>query len=175
MIRKIQRLLLKLKKSIHVSFEISIALKGVNGLFEIIGGSLLLFIPPEKISNFLQLITYRELLQDPNDRIANYLLNIAHTLSVGSKLFAALFLLSHGVIKLFLILALLKKKHWAYPTAIIVFILFSVYQLYRYILFGNSNMLIILILDVIMIILTWLEYEEIRITAEKEKFVNSTG
>lgn len=166
---------IRLKKSIHVSFEISIILKGINGLLELIGGSLLLFISPEKISNFLQLITYHELLQDPDDRIANYLLNIAHTLSLGSKLFVALFLLSHGIIKLFLIGALLKKKHWAYPTAIGVFIIFGLYQIYRYIIHGSPSMLFLCVLDLVLIALTWLEYEEIQIASAKEEVVNSNG
>ena len=165
--------LARFKKSIHVSFEVSLILKGINGLLELIGGSLLLFVPPERITQFLQLITYRELLQDPDDKIANYLLNIAHTLSLSSKLFAALFLLSHGIVKLFLIIALLKKKHWAYPITVIIFSIFTLYQVYRFILFGSLAMLFFVIVDLFVITLTWLEYTEILLE-DKTKVVYSS-
>ena len=164
--------LAQFKKSIHISFEVSLIFKGINALLELVGGSLLLFLRPERIAEFLQLITYQELLQDPEDKIANFLLNIAHTLSLSSKLFIALFLLSHGIVKLFLIIALLKKKHWAYPVAVIIFSIFTIYQVYRFILFGSLTMLFLVIVDLFVIIFTWLEYTEIKLEQNKE-VVNS--
>jgi uncharacterized membrane protein len=53
-------------------------------------------------------------------------------LSTGTKVFAAVFLLWHGVIKVGLVWALLRKQWWAYPLAIVAFGLFLAYQVYRY-------------------------------------------
>ena len=75
-----------------------------------------------------------------------------------SKLFGALYLVTHGVIKIVLVVNLLRNRLWAYPAAIVVFILFGLYQTY-YLLLGYSFWLLALtILDVIIIVLTWHEY-----------------
>lgn len=51
--------------------------------------------------------------------------------------------MSHGVVKLWLIIGLLRQKLWYYPLAAAVFGLFIVYQLYRY-SFTNSLWLLVL-------------------------------
>jgi len=46
-------------------FEIGIIGKGLNGCVELIGGSLLLFATPEKISHLAAVLTQGELSEDP--------------------------------------------------------------------------------------------------------------
>jgi hypothetical protein len=67
--------------------------------------------------------------------------------------------LSHGVVKLWLIIGLLRQKLWYYPLAAAVFGLFIVYQ-YS---FTNSLWLLVLsAVDVAVIALTWHEYRYLR-------------
>lgn len=150
------------RSKIHVAFEVGVILKGLNGALEIIGGVLLLLFPPSAIQRFIVGLTQNELSKDPSDFIATHLRAAAEHLSVGAKLFAAIFLLSHGVIKVLLVYALLRRKHWAYPVAIGVFAAFSVYQMYRYVIQPSGWLIALTVLDVIVILLTWAEWHRIK-------------
>lgn len=83
-------------------------------------------------------------------------------LSVSAQDFAALYLLAHGVTKLWLIIGLLRQRLWYYPTALIVFSLFIAYQLYRYSFSHSIWLLLITVLDVVIIGLTWHEWRYLR-------------
>ncbi len=120
------------RSRLHVAFEIGVILKGLNGFLELIGGTLLLLFPPSAIQDFVVGLTHNELSRDPNDFIATHLRAAADHLSVGGKTFAAIFLLSHGVIKAGLVYALIRDKLWAFPWAMGVFTAFVLYQMYRY-------------------------------------------
>ena len=150
---------------LHIAFEIGVILKGLNGLLELIGGLLLLVFPPSTIQRFVVGLTHNELSKDPNDFIATHLRATAEHLSVSDQLFAALFLLLHGVIKVLLVYALLRRKLWAYPVAIGVFAGFSVYQMYRYVIQPSGWLIALTVLDVIVILLTWAEWH--RLTNER--------
>lgn len=147
---------------IHDAFLIGVLGKGVNAVSEIIGGLILFFLNNDKLLKLVITLTQGELSEDPHDKIAQFLLQTGQHLSVGGRIFGAIYLFSHGVIKLYLVWALLKRKLYIYPVAIVVFGLFIIYQLYRY-SFNHSPWLIGLsIIDAIVIVLTWLEYRRIR-------------
>jgi len=107
-------------------------------------------------------LTQGELAGDPRDLVANYLLNTAQHLSVSTRHFTAVYLLSHGVIKLWLIVGLLREKLLYYPTAIGIFGLFIVYQFYRFSFTHSVFLLLITVLDAVVIALTWHEYRYLR-------------
>ncbi len=153
----------KLKqKLIHDFFVISIIIKGIDGVLEVIGGALLFVFSRGTISKIVALLTRHELSEDPRDFFANLLVKSAHTLLIGAKTFVAIYLFSHGVIKVALIVALFRRKLWAYPSAIVFFFLFIVYQEYRYFLTYSIWLQALSLLDVIVIILTWLEYRRLK-------------
>jgi len=152
----------KYQDIIHRTFEAGIFLKGLNGVFELIGGILLLLIKPTAIQGFVALLTEGELSHDPSDFVANFFVHSAQSLSVSAQLFGALFLLSHGIIKLALIAALYKRKLWAYPSAILVFGLFGMYQMYRYVYTASPWLIALTALDIIIIVLTGLEYGNLK-------------
>jgi uncharacterized membrane protein len=142
----------------HVLFRISVAIKGLDGVLETLGGALLLFVDPVQIHSLVRALTEHELSEDPRDLVANYLRNSSRHLSGGTQTFAAAYLLWHGVVKVTLVAALLLRRRWAYPTAILAFFLFLVYQMYRYSHTHAPELLLLSILDVFVIGLTWLEY-----------------
>lgn len=94
--------------------------------------------------------------------MANYFLHAAQSLSVSTQHFAALYLVSHGAIKLWLIIGLLRKRLWYYPTALVVFGFFITYQLYRFSFTHSPSLLFITAVDVVVIVLTWHEYRYLR-------------
>ncbi len=150
------------EKEIHLAFEISIILKGINSVFEIIGGVLALLVTKSFIVSTILSLTNEELSQDPNDAIAHYLINLSNNFSVTTQHFVAIYLLSHGIIKLFLVIGLLKKKLWAYPLAVVVFSLFIIYQIYKYIYSPSVWLLILTLFDGLIIWLTLHEYHKIK-------------
>lgn len=151
------------EKYLHAAFEIGIILKGLDGIFEILGGILLLIIKPAQIVTIVQILTQHELAQDSRDLVANYLVNASHQLSVSAELFGAVYLLSHGIIKAVIVVGLLKNKYWVYPISIVIFCIFGAYQIYRYTYSHSAGLLLLTILDVVVIFLTYHEYRYIKI------------
>ena len=157
------------EKRIHLAFVISLLLKGLFALGEIIGGIVALFVTHDVLLKTVTILTQEELTEDPHDLIANYLLHSAQNLSISTQLFVAFYLLSHGGIKLWLIIGLLREKLWYYPTAIVVFPLFIVYQLYRFSFTHSVWLLLITAVDLIVIALTWHEYKYLRRVLRRSK------
>lgn len=150
------------ERKVHLVFEISLLLKGAFALAEIVGGIVAYFVTRQFLLDLVNVVTQEELIEDPRDFIANHLLVGAQNLSIGGRHFAAFYLISHGVIKLWLIIGLLRKRLWYYPTAIVVFGLFIVYQLYRFSFTHSVWLLLITALDVVVMGLAWYEYKYLR-------------
>jgi uncharacterized membrane protein len=148
---------------VHKAFEVGIFLKGLDGLLEVIGGALVFVIKPSTINNIVMALLQHELSEDPSDLIANYLIYAAHHFSVETQVFASLYLLSHGIIKIFLVVSLWQGKLWSYPTAIVFFILFILYQGYRYSYTHSSWLIFLTIVDLFVVLLTWIEYKHVRL------------
>jgi uncharacterized membrane protein len=152
------------EKNIHLVFEASLIFKGLFALLEIMGGIAAYFVSQHALLDLVQVITQAELREDPRDLVANYLVHLAHNVSIGARHFTAFFLVSHGVVKLWLIVGLLREKLWYYPIAIVVFGLFIAYQLYRYSFTNSVWLLLLSAVDIAVIVLTWHEYQYLRQT-----------
>jgi len=139
-----------------------VSLKGLDGILEIVGGLGLLMVTPGFIMGVVAFLTQDELVEDPHDLVANYVLNFARHLSIGTEHFAAYYLMAHGVVKTFMVLALLKKKIWAYPFAILVFVAFIAYQLYRYTLTHSIGLIALSGFDAVVVYFIWVEYRALR-------------
>jgi uncharacterized membrane protein len=154
------------KKSIanllHGSFELGMILKGIDGVLEVLGGFLLMIVSPARLSKVVLFLTQHELSEDPKDILANFLLKARKGFSVNFQSFGIFYLLSHGVVKLFLVSMLLKKKLWAYPLTMVFLLLFIGYQIYRYTYSRSLWLVILTIFDIALIILTWMEYKRIK-------------
>ena len=158
------------EKSIHIAFEISLAFKGVFALTEIAASMFNWFVTKPFLLNLVRAVTQAELTEDPRDFVANYLFHMAQGLSISSQHFTAFYLLSHGVIKLWLIIGLWQKRPGYYPAALTVFSLFILYQMYQYLLTHSLLLLLITATDVIVIGLTWFEYRHLsRILSNARK------
>lgn len=146
----------------HLLFAISVIGKGLDGLLEVVGGVLLFLFNPMQLHKLIRILTEHELSEDPLDVVATYLRNSTQHLSAATKGFAASYLLWHGIVKVTLVAALLLKRRWAYPLAIVAFFLFLVYQLYRYSHTHAPELLVLSVLDILVIGLTWLEYRRLK-------------
>lgn len=150
------------ERRIHQLFELSLLLKGAHAALECIGGLALALTNNQSIRGLVAQATQGELAEDKSDFLANHLVLWAQGFSIETQHFYALYLLSHGVVKLALVAALLMRKLWAYPTAIVVFGLFIAYQLYRYTQTHGIGLLLLTALDLLVVGLTWHEYGLMR-------------
>jgi uncharacterized membrane protein len=146
----------------HRIFEIGILLKGAHALIECLGGLALAFLRTDGLVNLVSELTQHELMRHPNDFVAARLLAMAQTFTVGTQHFYAFYLLSHGLIKIFLVLALLRNKLWAYPVSLAVLGLFIVYQLYRFSYTHGIGLIVLTVFDIVVIALIWHEYRLVR-------------
>lgn len=154
--------LLKGNTLLDRSFQASITLKGIDGLLEILGGLLALFASPSRVNTFLDAITHHAVTRNPNAFIASHLLHASSTITGHAHYFIAFYLVSHGLAKAILVVALWLNRMWAYPGMIILLMLFILYQFYR-MTFAMSWWLIWLtVFDIIVILLTYAEYKKQR-------------
>src|SRR5438132_10491297 len=88
------------ENKIHLAFQVSLVLKGLFALAEIVGGIGAYSVSQDFLLSFVQRITQEELGEDPRDLIANYLLRSAEHLSVRALHFTAFYLLTHRSIRI---------------------------------------------------------------------------
>lgn len=150
-------------------FRIAVLLKGLDGVLETAAGVTLLVTSPDWIVHIARVVTWDWLVTHPDGAVAQHLYNSAQHISAGSERFAAIYLLAHGIVKIGLVAALLKDQRWAYPTAMIVFAAFVVYQLHRFTVTHAILLIPLSLFDLVVIGLIWLEY---RRTAHENRVGN---
>jgi uncharacterized membrane protein len=149
-------------RSLDRVFRISVTLKGLDGALEMIGGVLLLVLSPGSIDRLARTLTQHELSQDPHDFFARHVLQATGRLSHATTIYAGLYLLSHGVAKLVLVIAVLRDRLWAYPAMIVLLGAFIIYQLYRLYYDTTLGLTLLTIFDAFVVWLTWREYQAKR-------------
>ena len=147
---------------IHEIFRLSVILKGLHALLEIVGGFAFYLISAQSVLHWVNLLTREELTEDPRDFVANHLLNAAQQLTGPTQSFYAFYLFSHGLIKVILVAGLLREKLVAYPLSLIVLGAFIAYQVYRYSYTHSYGLIVLTIFDLIVIVLVWHEWRLLR-------------
>ena len=135
----------------HKLFDVVVVLKGLNGVLELIGGTALAMIPTGAIIGWVGYLTENELSNDPTDFLANSLVHWANNFGHGSQMFAAIYLLFHGVAKVTLATLLLMGRKIAYPIAIALFSLFVLYAIHRLTLNWSWTLATFVTLDIFTI------------------------
>lgn len=143
-------------------YRIGLFLKGLDGAIETAGGIFLLIIPQAELRGLLTNWATAELTKDPHDIIAAWLTHLDQRLTNGLELFAALYLVIHGLIKIVLAVSLIKEKHWAFPPAIVILLAFIVYQSYQIGHTYSIALSILTLLDIIIVALVIWDYRRLR-------------
>lgn len=81
---------------------------------------------------------------------------------MASKEFYAFYLLSHGLIKLLLVVGLLRGKLWSYPASLVALGAFMVYQVYRWSYTHSPGLLVLTVFDAVVMVLIWHEWRVVR-------------
>lgn len=145
-------------RALDDTFRLSVTVKGLDGLLEVIGGLILVFVSPTTLNHVVRTLTQHELSQDPHDFVARHLLKSATDLAHGGRAYAAIYLLSHGVAKVVLVVALLQRRRWAYPWMIALLGAFIAYQCYRLAFRFSAGLFVLTIFDAFVVWLTWREW-----------------
>ncbi|WP_426517546.1 DUF2127 domain-containing protein [Diaminobutyricibacter sp. McL0618] len=140
------------------TFFIVMIIKGIDGVLELIGGLLLLFVTPAQIGYLAHLLTQHELSEEPHDFIANSLLHFTNGLNHSATLFGAIYLLLHGAVKVVLVWAVLTDHLWAFPWTMAFLAVFIVYQTYKLIVAFSWGLVALTVFDLFVLALTWREY-----------------
>lgn len=141
---------------------LGVGLKGLQALVEGVCGLLLLFVDTDTIKLIVQTVTQIELKQHPSDFLAAYVFKLSEGFSIGAQHFYAFYFIGHGLVKLFLVGALLKNKPWSYPAAMVALGLFVVVQCVRLATGWSWPLLCLVALDLIVIGLIYREYRSVR-------------
>ncbi len=147
------------EKNIYQLFRLSVILKGIISFLEIVAGIAAFFISPAVIAGAISSLLRKEFIEDPHDLVTSHLLQAAQQFSITSSLFIALYLLSRGLIKFVLVIALLKGKLWAYPVSLGVLLLFVLYQVYQMVLSYSNFILLLTLFDLVVMYFIWREYK----------------
>jgi len=144
------------------TFRATVAVKGLDGLLEVMVGTFLLFVSPSSINRLVRTLTSHELAQDPTDFVARHLLSTASHLNRGTTLYSAVYLLAHGVAKVVLVGLVLRNKLWAYPWMIALLLAFIGYQVYQLASKFSIALILLSLFDALVVWLTWREYRSKR-------------
>lgn len=151
-----------IEKREHKIYEIfvgAVVIKGLNAILEIALGILLFFT--DTVEDAVSGLVQREIIEDPNSFVANYIQSLLSTTPQVQN-FGALYLLSHGIVKAFLMAGLLRNKLWAYPSTIAVLALFITYQIVRYLNTHSILLIFLSVFDAFVVWLVWHEYKRFK-------------
>ncbi len=130
-------------------------------MLEIFGGILLFFISPAKLTHLTLLLTAHRLSANPHSWVALTLIHAVENVSLDSKFFASVYLLSHGLLKIFLVISLIREELWAYPTAMAILGVFVVYQSQRITYTHSMGLLVFTLFDTVIFFLVLREYRRL--------------
>jgi uncharacterized membrane protein len=143
-------------------FKLALVIKGIDGAAELIGALLLALVSGDFVQRVISGIVTHDLLGPPDGRLTEHFLRGTHEFASGHRVFAISYLALHGVLKLALVIALLRKWLPAYPAAVAVLGLFVVYEIYRAWHTHSVVLPFLAALDLAIIVLVIREYRLLR-------------
>lgn len=147
---------------LDVVFLVGVVLKGLDGLVELIAAVPLLLLTHGQLAVVARVVTAPELEEDPHDLISHLILHSAAATTSGTLLFAAVYLIVHGVVKVAVVVALILGARRIYPWAIGVLTAFALFQVAEMIVRPSFGIAALTLLDVVVIALTWREWRQRR-------------
>lgn len=144
-------------------YVVTIVIKGFDGLVELLAG-LSLLVAPGLLHHVLSYLFGRANVSHGHFMyfVAENIARIDSDLAKGGLSVVILFLVTHGVVKLALVYALLRKLLWAYPYALVVLGLFFLYQLYLCVVQPTVGMFLFTLLDALIIWIVWGEWQKLK-------------
>jgi uncharacterized membrane protein len=145
-------------------FRIALLVKAIDGAVELIAAVVLLLVSGATGHRLIDDVLSRDLLGPPDGSLARHFVAGTAEFASGNRTFAVVYLGLHGVVKLALVAALLRKWMPAYPVAVVVLGLFVIYEIYRATQTGSVLLPVLAAVDVAIIVMIVREYRVLRAT-----------
>jgi len=149
------------RRTAHL-FKVAMLVKGIDGAAELIVAMVLLLVSAATVHRLVADVLARDLLGSADGPLAQHVATVADGFATGNRTFAVVYLGLHGILKLALVVALLRKWVPAYPMAIAVLGTFVVYELYRATRTGSLLLPVLAVLDIAIIVVIVREYRLLR-------------
>lgn len=157
-------------------FKVALTLKGIDGAIELIGAVVLLIIPTGTVQTLISDVLSHDLLGPPDGSLAKHFVSGTAEFASGNRTFAVVYLGLHGIVKLALVVAMLRRIRPAYPVAVVVLGAFVIYEIYRATQTGSVLLPFLAALDVAIIVLIIREYRTLWVTrTESAEHVDGPG
>jgi uncharacterized membrane protein len=143
-------------------FRAALVLKGLDGAAELVAAVALLLVPAATVHRIVADVVSRDLLGPPDGFLTRHLVSGTAEFASGSRTFVLVYLGLHGVVKLALVWALLRRWRPAYPVAALVLGVFVGYELIRAVRTGSFVLPLLAALDILVIVLVLREYRLLR-------------
>jgi len=138
-------------------FEVSIIIKGIEGVFELLGAAVVIIGGPGLITWLTSWLTRQELSE--NVTISNAIVHTGQHLATGGTTYVVAYLVVHGVIKLIAVVSLLQNRLWGYPFSLATLGIFMIYQIYQVYTDHSWFIAALTIFDVFLLWLIWREWQ----------------
>lgn len=142
---------------LDASFDIVVLFKSLFALLEVIGGVALFLVPMTVLRNLLNQLAK----EAPLSVLVQLFNHTAQNLTSDMTLFAVIYLLAHGLLKLVSLALLWKRVLWAYPLSLVLLSGFIGYQMAEFSKTGAWSMIALTVIDLLMMVLTLLEYKKL--------------
>ncbi|MFD1528326.1 DUF2127 domain-containing protein [Pseudonocardia aurantiaca] len=137
-------------------------LKGLDGAAELLAAVVLLVVPAAAVHQLVADVLARDLLGRPDGFLARHLVAGTAEFASGNRTFVVLYLGLHGIVKIALVVALVRRWQPAYPVAVAVLTAFVAYEIDRAVRTGSVLLPFLAALDVVVIVLIIREYRLLR-------------
>ncbi|MFO1323419.1 MAG: DUF2127 domain-containing protein [Burkholderiales bacterium] len=145
------------RQAVHWLFDVAVAVKAFDGMLEVAAGTFLA-VKPGWIGPAAEALATNVLSRHPANWIAEAVARWGDGLTMATEHFASVYLIAHGLAKLFISWGLIREKLWAFPTALVVFGLLILYQIHRVIGTHSLTLAVLIALDIAVCYLIWREY-----------------
>ncbi|WP_343988597.1 DUF2127 domain-containing protein [Pseudonocardia aurantiaca] len=143
-------------------FRFALLLKGLDGAAELLAAVVLLVVPAAAVHQLVADVLARDLLGRPDGFLARHLVAGTAEFASGNRTFVVLYLGLHGIVKIALVVALVRRWQPAYPVAVAVLTAFVAYEIDRAVRTGSVLLPFLAALDVVVIVLIIREYRLLR-------------
>lgn len=115
-------------EAMNFIFRAGLIIKGVDSLFEILGGILLAM--PMRLARYILVLSQHEAFRH-HEVLAGRLNRLADATTTHASMGEAVYLIIHGVAKVILIAAIARGLRWGYLGLIIILSLFALIEVVR--------------------------------------------
>jgi len=143
---------------LHRTFVLSVGAKGIFGALELLGAIASFVISPAQIAAFATWATAKEIQEDPNAVVAQFILHLGTHIDLAQTHYVALYLALHGAVKVVLVVSLVKQLRWAYPAMFVALALFIVTQVVQLSSGFSTGLALLTAFDIFILALTWREW-----------------